>query len=498
MKKLLFLLFILLNSCTVFSQKTSINIKIPSIKGGLIELGRPTKWLNVKTSYSSFYSKKIDQNGEFFFEIDDINKEMLYLSVRDSTQNKDLFFQYFFISKGDNLLIEERPNKEIKITGKGANNNQLKGIAERYSFGEMKQDSIPNRIVGVINDFNSKEKKLIDSINHSFQLSIELQEALSFHNKYKTLAEFYSTYGNLSLSRRKELKRNNQSWVAALDKIVENAPISNDKALLAPSYHNFLRTFNFRKREQVLNDFDENSTLFYTEWFQGDSIVGKKTMEFDYKNQLNQKIIERYFSGKTKEQMYAYMFDSMISEQNFSNLIPIYADFKKKFPNSIFEKYFAKTFASEILKFDNKLTDKMVFLEGNFIANWDSISTHFKGKTVLIDMWGTWCSPCRQEINEHSAALKEHFKGKGLDFLYVANFDTNREKWKQLIAYYKMEGSHVFANEDLTNAIMRKVKGSGYPTYAIIDKNGKVEPSIAGYPMDRNLLIQQIEEVLKR
>ncbi len=495
----------LLNCCLIlsfvnasFAQKTTIHGKIPSMQSGRIELMRPTKWLNIKTPYSSFYSKTINSKGEFFLEIADIDKEMVYLSVRDSTQNKNLFSQYFFMSKGDNILIEENSNKEIKVTGIGANNNQLKGITERYPFGEVRQDSLPSRIVRVINGFNIKEKNLIDSISRIFKTSTELRKTLSLHNKYKPLAEFYRRFGNESLSRREELKRNEESWIAALNKIVENAPISNDDALVAPSYHDFLLTFNFRKREQVLRDYEESPTVFYKEWFQGDSIVGKKAMEDDYKNQLNQKIIEKYFSGKSKEQMYAYMFDAMITEQNFINLKPIYADFKKAYPNSIFDKYFAKTLASETLKFDNKLTPKMIFLEAKTTANWDSISSHFKGKTVLLDMWGTWCGPCRQEISKHSAALKEHFKGKGLDFLYVTNFDTNREKWKQLIAFYNLEGSHIFADEDLTNAIMRKVKGSGYPTYAIIDKNGKVELSSAGYPMDRDMLIKQIEEVLKR
>ena len=85
-----------------------------------------------------------------------------------------------------------------------------------------------------------------------------------------------------------------------------------------------------------------------------------------------------------------------------------------------------------------------------------------------------------------------------MTFLYVANYDNDREKWKQVVALYKLEGNHILASEDLTIDIMRKVKGVGYPTYAIIDKYGKVELSKAGYPMDREVLINQLEEALKR
>ena len=111
-------------------------------------------------------------------------------------------------------------------------------------------------------------------------------------------------------------------------------------------------------------------------------------------------------------------------------------------------------------------------------------------------MWGTWCSPCRQEIEKNAAALKKHFGGKGVEFLYVTNYDKSETKWKQLIAFYNLEGSHIFANEALTDEIMEKVKGSGFPSYAIIDKNGKIEK--IEYPIDREILIQQIETTLKR
>jgi protein-disulfide isomerase-like protein with CxxC motif len=61
----------------------------------------------------------------------------------------------------------------------------------------------------------------------------------------------------------------------------------------------------------------------------------------------------------------------------------------------------------------------------------------------------------------------------------------------------KMKGTHILANQGLTYDIMRKVKGSGYPTYIIIKKDGTYELSKAGFPMNRQVLIKQLEEALK-
>jgi thiol-disulfide isomerase/thioredoxin len=120
-----------------------------------------------------------------------------------------------------------------------------------------------------------------------------------------------------------------------------------------------------------------------------------------------------------------------------------------------------------------------------------------KGKTVLLDMWGTWCGPCRSEIEKNGAAIKEHFKNKGLDYFYIANYDqSNEATWKKLIAFFKLTGTHILANEKLTDDIMKKTNGSGYPTYVVIKKDGSYELSKAGYPMDRDVLIKQLEEAL--
>ncbi len=113
-------------------------------------------------------------------------------------------------------------------------------------------------------------------------------------------------------------------------------------------------------------------------------------------------------------------------------------------------------------------------------------------------MWGTWCSPCRQEIEKNSAEIKKHFKGKGLEYFYVANYDaSNTKAWKELISYFNLEGTHILASQALTKSVMNAVKGKGFPTYFLIKKDGSYELSKAGYPMERAKLIQQLEEALK-
>ncbi|MGZ8538185.1 MAG: TlpA family protein disulfide reductase [Flavisolibacter sp.] len=147
---------------------------------------------------------------------------------------------------------------------------------------------------------------------------------------------------------------------------------------------------------------------------------------------------------------------------------------------------------------DAKLTEKMIFLPDS-LKSFKQLLTLFKGQTVVLDMWGTWCGPCRKEINNNSAELKEYFAGRDVKFLYVANHDIGKEKqWKELISFYKLEGYHLLAKPSITNDIMNRIKSQEYPTYVVIDKYGNFERSKAGYPMNREVLIQQIEEAMEK
>jgi len=109
-------------------------------------------------------------------------------------------------------------------------------------------------------------------------------------------------------------------------------------------------------------------------------------------------------------------------------------------------------------------------------------------------MWGTWCTPCREEIEKNAAKLEDHFKGKNVSFIYIANFDIAREQeWKKTIAYFQIEGMQILANPALTKDIMEKAKSTGYPTYIIIGKDGSYRTTSAQLPINLQAMIKEIE-----
>ncbi len=105
----------------------------------------------------------------------------------------------------------------------------------------------------------------------------------------------------------------------------------------------------------------------------------------------------------------------------------------------------------------------------------------WRGRTVLLNLWATWCVPCRREMPALDALQA---KLGGPDFQVVAvNIDTRnpqkplaflKEVGATHLSYYSDQSAHVF--EDLKEA----GKAFGMPTTVIVDRNGCEIGTMAG------------------
>jgi thiol-disulfide isomerase/thioredoxin len=106
----------------------------------------------------------------------------------------------------------------------------------------------------------------------------------------------------------------------------------------------------------------------------------------------------------------------------------------------------------------------------------------FKGKYVYIDVWATWCGPCRAEI-PFLKKIEEKYHGKNIAFVSISIDELkNIEKWKTMVKDKELGGVQVFADNDWNSQFVKDYKISGIPRFILIDPNGNIVKADAERP----------------
>ncbi len=98
-----------------------------------------------------------------------------------------------------------------------------------------------------------------------------------------------------------------------------------------------------------------------------------------------------------------------------------------------------------------------------------------RGKVVFVNIWATWCPPCRQEVPS-MVRLYERFRDRGLEIVAVSE-DRDPEAVRRFVARYRVPFPVVM---DRDKAVYRAYRATGVPETHLIDKQGRVVRSVIG------------------
>ncbi|HEY3400148.1 MAG TPA: TlpA disulfide reductase family protein [Geothrix sp.] len=116
----------------------------------------------------------------------------------------------------------------------------------------------------------------------------------------------------------------------------------------------------------------------------------------------------------------------------------------------------------------------------------------YKGKVVLVDVWATWCPPCRKSLPEVAELQKA-----GGDRYVVLPISVDRGGWndvKPFLTQNPQLGLAAFV-PDGDKGLEPLGEIRGIPTTIIIDREGRVVKSWAGY--GEGMAKRALDEALK-
>jgi len=107
----------------------------------------------------------------------------------------------------------------------------------------------------------------------------------------------------------------------------------------------------------------------------------------------------------------------------------------------------------------------------------------YRGKVVYLDVWASWCGPCRSEFpysKQLHERLEEKHKGKVV-FLYLS-IDDSEGAWKAALNALKLPGEQGWSKGGWKSKTVQYFGIQSIPRYVLIDKAGKIADANAKRP----------------
>jgi thiol-disulfide isomerase/thioredoxin len=96
----------------------------------------------------------------------------------------------------------------------------------------------------------------------------------------------------------------------------------------------------------------------------------------------------------------------------------------------------------------------------------------FKGKYVYVDVWATWCGPCKYEI-PFLKKLEEDYNSKNIVFLSYS-IDDDRKAWEKFVPENALKGVQIIGEKAWKSKLCLDYKIFGVPTFMLFDIEGKI------------------------
>ncbi len=129
----------------------------------------------------------------------------------------------------------------------------------------------------------------------------------------------------------------------------------------------------------------------------------------------------------------------------------------------------------------------------------------FRGKTVIVDFWATWCGPCIASFPAMQAAVNKYKNDPDVEFLFIHTREQDEQKMATAKAAKFITDNNYSFNVlmDLkdpatgVNKVVTDFKVKGIPAKFVIDKNGNIRFAISGFSGGIDSTVEEIAVMIE-
>ena len=442
----------------------------------------------------------IDKNGNFSIIVPLTEKKFGDLIFEKT-------FYTYLLSPGKSLtlLCKKKDSTVLTISGTAINENQLMtSVNLRKQPFFMQKDKSFNDSLNSINAIEEKVIKPWMSIRDQ-RIKAVKSSIISEQDKTLIIAEIkYNAINNLSYIKYNipDRKVANDFYLYLYDPLQTTPEVFP----AGPEYYTFARHYLGYLGPKAIDNKSKKG------------LTDKELLDFYKISYDSANVVERKFGRPYLRFMLANnTLPLNVNEQlTYKEIVDVYNDKDLRLLEPLVNAYTAKFKTGKLVsdaksllaKLKSELASNAKNKEIQIMPNFEKINSIYdvinklRGKVVYLDVWGTWCGPCKEEL-KYTPELKARFKDKDVAYVYLDLDDDNLDtQWRAFIITNNMEGLHLrksrqtivpFWKELLANS---EDKEEYYPQYFIFDKEGKLVVTKAKRPSGKEELYTQIEQFL--
>jgi thiol-disulfide isomerase/thioredoxin len=338
---------------------------------------------------------------------------------------------------------------------------------------------------------NTQSTPIPDSLKRLLQSEV----AFIFQSYLRDFANNYLSWGK------------NPARDSLMDIVMKWQPMPDSVQLISGFYANMmLKNHAHYQVNKIARKIPGDTTSLQT---RASNFIG---MPFSHIDSLIRKYGEEYFlawlyacrhlPSSLQEKMLVNKVMNAVDNGDFEAAFALSDTLWNRFPESRYKGWVDNVIAGVHNRLKKQSSPGIHYRPPGTIRNLEDLVAPYKGKVIYIDIWGSWCGPCKAEM-PYVPALKKKFEDKDVVFFYLDMDKPERiQTWKNYVTYIELIGEHYQMTSEEIEPIWKVVHEAGgnkdsYPGYLLIDRQGKLVHADAKRPSDGEALYQQIEALLK-